>query len=276
MRTFLVASLALLFSMTFQSCVVTVSPDANQDQGIYGYAYYYFPEYNFYYSPELNRFWWYQWGEWQYGPQLPSWYVIEPDTYYLTITSRSVNPTRYSNYYQMQYQRGYYRNRMQQIRQAPEGRFPFYHPSNRQPGQEPYRNQPNPNYNNNGERKAIPSRTPDMTPSQPSGNPQNPYNEGNRREGNRNVNPMPQQPTENRTPFQPNQNQSPRRENPTPERNNPTGTKEQNIPPHETKQAKEFMRREMKAERQRNEAIRKENAREKQEPQPTRKENQQR
>ncbi|MGC9151019.1 MAG: cell envelope integrity protein TolA [Microbacter sp.] len=275
MKPFLVAGFTLLFSVMLTSCVVTVNPGDTQDQGIYGYAYYYFPEYNVYYSPDLNRFWWYQWGSWQYGPQLPPWYVIDPDTYYLTITSQSLNPTRYSSYYQSRYQRGYYRNRLQQIRQAPEGRFPFYNPSNRQPGQEPPRNQPNPNYNNNGERKAIPSRSPEMIPSQPSGHQQNPYNEGSRREENRNVTPTNQHPTENRPSFQPNQNQQERRANPVPEQRNTTQPNEQKAPLRPIRQ-NENMRREMKAAKQQDEQIRREKVQEKREPQRTEKENQQR
>lgn len=275
MKTIFVAIFALLFSITLTSCVVTVSPGDTQDQGIYGYVYYYFPEYNFYYNPALNQFWWYQWGSWQYGPQLPPWYVIDPDAYYLTITSRSINPTRYTNYYQTQYQRGYYRNRIQQIRQAPEGRFPFYRPS-RQPGQMNPRNERNPNYNNNGERKAIPSRIPETRPSQPNGPVQQPYNEGTRRNENRNVNPIPQNQTDHRMLFQNNQNQPENKENKNPERFNSLEQNRQKTVTKPTRSEKEAIRHEKNDNRQRNEHLRQENVQEKQNQQTPQKDNQQR
>ncbi len=189
-----------MLAIVMAGCVVTVAPGYTQEQGIYGYSYYYFPDYNFYYSPDINRYWWYQSGSWQYGQQLPPWYVINPNSTYIVINSRSINPTSYNNYYRNSYQRGYYRQQERRVYQSPPGTLPFYRPSN-QPeqnrGREPAPENRNPNYNNNGERKVFPSQTPGSRQMQPTAQPQNTNNEGVRRKENQPYN-APQQKVETR------------------------------------------------------------------------------
>lgn len=191
-----------ILAVLMAGCVVTVAPGYTQEQGIYGYSYYYFPDYNFYYSPDINRYWWYQSDSWQYGDQLPPWYAINPNTVYIVINSRSINPTRDNNYYRAAYRNGDYRQQLRRVDQAPQGRLPFYrrpdqNQVNQNPGREPVPENRNPNYNNNGARKAFPSQTPESRQPQSPNQQQNQYNEGVRQNENQ-PNNVPQQKVETR------------------------------------------------------------------------------
>jgi hypothetical protein len=201
MRTLLSYCVIGLLAIVMAGCVVSVAPGYTQEQGIYGYSYYYFPNYNFYYSPDINRYWWYQSGGWQYGQQLPPYYNIDPNSTYIVINSRSIDPTRYNDYYRNSYQRGDYRQQERRVYQAPPGRLPFYRPSapseNQNQGREVAPENRNPNYNNNGERKAFPSQTPGARQMQPTPQPQNTNNEGARRNESQ-PSSMPQQKVETR------------------------------------------------------------------------------
>jgi len=182
MRSLLFYCVMGVLAMVMSSCIVTVAPGYVQEQGAYGYAYYYFPDYNFYYCPDINRYWWYQSEGWQSGQQLPALYVIDPNSTYIVVTSRDINPTRNNNTYRAAYQRGDYQHQLRRINQAPPGKLPFYRPSTSTPVNR------NPNYNNNGDRKAIPSQTPDSRQIQPANQSQN----GTRGNDNQSSN-MPQQ-----------------------------------------------------------------------------------
>ncbi len=201
MKTLFFYGIMGMLTIVMAGCVVTVAPGYTQEQGIYGYSYYYFPDYNFYYSADINRYWWYQYGSWQYGQQLPPWYIIDPNSTYIVINSRSINPTSYNDYYRNSYQHGDYRQQERRVYQAPPGRLPFYRPStspeNQNRGREPAPENRNPNYNNNGERKSFPSQTPGSRQEQPATQPQNPNNEGARRNENQPFN-TPQQKIETR------------------------------------------------------------------------------
>ncbi|MBB3188546.1 hypothetical protein [Microbacter margulisiae] len=195
MKKYIVYALMGILTMIMAGCAITVSPGYVQEGGIYGYAFYYFPAYGLYYSPDLNRFWWYQGGMWQYAEQLPPGYIINPDAYYVVINSRSANPTQYNNYYHQAYERGDYRNRLQRVGEAPAGRLPFYQRPSDQ-GREPGYNQQNPNYDNNGRRKEVPSQTPgSRQPGQYQNPPQNNNNEGVRRNAREQQNNVQQRET---------------------------------------------------------------------------------
>jgi hypothetical protein len=169
-----------VLAMVMSSCIVTVAPGYVQEQG--GYAYYYFPDYNFYYCPDINRYWWYQADGWQSGQQLPDLYVIDPNSTYIVVTSRNINPTSNNNVYRAAYQRGDYQHQLRRVNQAPPGKLPFYRPSTSTPVNR------TPNNNNNGDRKAIPSQTPGSRQIQPANQSQT----GTRGNDNQSSN-MPQQ-----------------------------------------------------------------------------------
>lgn len=243
-----------MLAIVMAGCVVSVAPGYTQEQGIYGYSYYYFPNYNVYYSADINRYWWYQSGGWYYGQQLPPWYVIDPNSTYIVINSRSINPTRYTNYYRTSYQRGDYRQQERRVYQAPPGRLPFYRPSapseNQNQGRGVAPENRNPNYNNNGERKAFPSQTPGSRQMQPVTQPQNTNNEGARRNEGQPANP-PQQKIETRQqPVRvPTQVQeggrlpaAPQQENKPPIQNRTENFRQQTPQP----QRREFVRRQQK------------------------------